>query len=151
MLAIQEKFRPDGVSLIVFVLIVGGSLSVTAYRMLARIPQQRKMMSTPFGSAATRAAVIDDALAWCGRGRGRARVDHLGAAHHRAGIICAIAAFWLMPKLFGGAMRRAVTAGQLSDGLLVAILCLVLAAGWFTDCIGFYLVFGGFIAGMAPG
>jgi Kef-type K+ transport system membrane component KefB len=38
---------------------------------------------------------------------------------------------------------------SVGDGLFAAIICLVLAAGWFTDYIGIYSVFGGFIAGMA--
>lgn len=152
-LAIQERFRPEGVGLGVFVLFVGGSLSVTAFPMLARILQQRNMMNTPFGGAATRAAAIDDALAWCVLAVvGAMAVNGSVTSAWRTivpAIVFAIGAFWLLPKLFGAAMRRAVAAGELSDGLLVAILCLVLAAGWFTDYIGIYSVFGGFIAGMA--
>ncbi|MCE0445666.1 hypothetical protein LT493_13520 [Streptomyces tricolor] len=38
---------------------------------------------------------------------------------------------------------------QIGDGLVVALLGTVLAAGWFTDYIGIYSVFGGFVCGVA--
>lgn len=152
-LSFVEEFRPDGVSSSVFVLFVAGSLSVTAFSMLARILQQRRMNHTRFGATATRAAAIDDALAWCFLAVISALAVHGSAVAALSTIIPAVVfavpAFWLLPKIFRKPMENAVRKGHIGDGLFVSILCLVLAAGWFTDYIGIYSVFGGFIAGLA--
>lgn len=46
-------FRPDHVSLPLFMLFVGGALSVTAFPMLARVLQERRMVHTDFGGVAS--------------------------------------------------------------------------------------------------
>jgi Kef-type K+ transport system membrane component KefB len=45
-------------------LFVGGALSITRSAMLARIPQERRIATTPVGGLALVAAAIDDAAAW---------------------------------------------------------------------------------------
>lgn len=148
-----DRYRPEGISSEVFIFFVAGSLSVTAFPMLARILQQRRMVHTRFGSTATRAAAIDDALAWCCLAVVSALAIHGSAAAAWRTIVPAVifllACFWILPKLFRKPMERAVESGKIGDGLLASMFCLVLAAGWFTDFIGIYSVFGGFIAGMA--
>ncbi|MDF0531682.1 cation:proton antiporter [Tsukamurella sp. 8F] len=150
---VANRFRPADIAPGVFVVFVGGALSVTAFPMLARMLQERRMMGTPFGAVATRAAALDDAMAWCLLAvlSGFASGGTLSGLLHTilpAAAFAAIA-FWLLPKLFRRPMQRAVDEGHVGDGLLGALLMLVLGAGWFSDYIGIYSVFGGFIAGMA--
>ncbi|GAA4688366.1 Kef-type K+ transport system, membrane component KefB [Promicromonospora umidemergens] len=152
-LYLEGDFRPEGVDLPLFVLFVGGALSVTAFPMLARVLQERRMMQTDFGGVATRAAAVDDAMAWCILAVVGALAVHgnwLGSWRTIVpAAVFAVAAFVLLPRIFRKPMQRAVHAGQIDDRLLVTLLALVLAAGWFTDYIGIYSVFGGFICGMA--
>ncbi|WP_050502997.1 cation:proton antiporter [Streptomyces monomycini] len=149
---IADQYRPSGVSLPLFMLFVGGALSLTAFPMLARVLQERGMMHTKFGGVAVRAAAIDDAAAWCILAVVSALSLHGSWLEAWRTIVPALlfmgASFVLLPKLFRASMERAVREGQISDGLFVALLSTVLAAGWFTDHIGIYSVFGGFICGV---
>ncbi|MFG3507499.1 cation:proton antiporter [Streptomyces sp. NPDC047821] len=150
---IASDYRPSGVSLLLFMLFVGGALSLTAFPMLARVLQERGMMHTRFGGVAVRAAAIDDAAAWCVLAVVSALFIHGSWVASWRTVVPAVlfmaVAFALLPRLFRAPMEKAVRGGAIGDGLVVALLTLVLAAGWFTDYIGIYSVFGGFICGMA--
>ncbi|GAA2191500.1 cation:proton antiporter [Streptomyces bangladeshensis] len=150
---IADDYRPSGVSLPLFMLFVGGALSLTAFPMLARVLQERRMMHTDFGGVAVRAAAIDDAAAWCILAVVSALFVHGSLLASWKTIVPSVlflgAAFVLLPRLFRAPMEKAVREGQIGDGLVVALLGTVLAAGWFTDYIGIYSVFGGFVCGVA--
>ncbi|GAA1190411.1 cation:proton antiporter [Prauserella alba] len=152
-LYLDGDFRPEGVDLPLFVLFVGGALAVTAFPMLARVLQERDMVHTDFGGVATRAAAIDDALAWCVLAVVGALAVHGNVLDSWKTIVpaaaFAVAAFLILPRILTKPMTRAVRTGHVDDRLLVALLGLVLAAAWFTDYIGIYSVFGGFICGVA--
>ncbi|MBD0023618.1 cation:proton antiporter [Gordonia pseudamarae] len=149
---IAGEYKPDDVGFWVFILFVGGSLTVTAFPMLARILQQQRMMHTRFGGVATRAAAIDDALAWCLL----AVLSGIATKGSASGVIetvlpaiaFALVCYWALPLIFRKVMERAVADNEISDGLFGALLLTVLGAGWFTDYIGIYSVFGGFVVGM---
>lgn len=151
--ALAGEFKPEAVSTPVFALFVGGALSVTAFPMLARVLQERKMEHTRFGGLATRTAAIDDALAWCvlalvsalvlsGSWWGVARTVLPAAA-------LVVAALVFVPRLLRPLLRQAVEQRSISDDCFVVVLALVMAVGWYTDYIGIYSVFGGFILGLA--
>ncbi|MGW4887571.1 cation:proton antiporter [Streptomyces murinus] len=150
---IAGDYRPSGVSLPLFMLFVGGALSLTAFPMLARVLQERGMMQTDFGGVAVRAAAIDDAAAWCTLAVVSALFVHGSLLASWKTIVPAAVfmglAFVLLPRLFRAPMEKAVREGHAGDGLIVALVLTVLAAGWFTDYIGIYSVFGGFISGVA--
>jgi Kef-type K+ transport system membrane component KefB len=150
---LSDQFKPPMVLTGVFALFVGGALSLTAFPMLARVLQERQMMHSAFGGVAIRTAAIDDAIAWCVLAVVGAIVvggSFWGVAWTVVpAIIFAVAAFALLPRALTPMLQRAVKRGSLSDGTFVVVLGLVLAAGWFTDYIGIYSVFGGFILGMA--
>ncbi|NNG40769.1 cation:proton antiporter [Flexivirga sp. ID2601S] len=152
-LTLLNDERPSDVSPLLFAVFVGGALSVTAFPMLARVLQERRMVHTTFGLLASRTAAIDDAAAWCVlallgalRLRGGAEVAILQTILPAALLV--VACKFGLPKLFRSAMQRAVDNADLSDGLLASLLCLVLIVGFVTDYIGIYSVFGGFICGV---
>lgn len=147
-------FKPDGIESYVFVLFIGGALSVTAFPMLARVLQERNMVSTRFGSIAMKAAAVDDALVWCVLAviGALAMTGSPSSAFLRTVLPAALfvaAMFFLLPLTFRRAMERAVSCGEISDSLLAAVLVAVLIASAISDFIGIYSVFGGFIAGLA--
>lgn len=152
-LFILPEFRPDNVTQLAFATFVGGALSVTAFPMLARFLQERNMVGTRFGIVATRSAAIDDVLAWCilalsisllSRQGGFAVLRTVSLAS-----LFAVAFFVVMPKIYRRWMMKAAEEGGISDTFLVALLATVLGAGWFTDLIGVYSVFGGFVVGVS--
>ncbi|MEU2061853.1 cation:proton antiporter [Streptomyces sp. NPDC013455] len=150
---IADDYRPSRVGLPLFMLFVGGALSLTAFPMLARVLQERRMMHTDFGGVAVRAAAIDDAAAWCILAVVSALFVHGSLLASWRTIVPAVlflgVAFAVLPRLFRASMEKAVREGEIGDGLFAALLGTVLAAGWFTDYIGIYSVFGGFVCGVA--
>lgn len=151
---VARDFKPDGVSSEVYLLFIGGALSITAFPMLARILHDRGMVSTRFGATAIKAAAIDDTLAWC-------VLAIIGAvwiygtptaALYRTILPAAIfivVLFYILPFVFRKLMEDAVENQHIDDRLFAYLLLLVLAAGLISNYIGIYSVFGGFIAGKA--
>ena len=148
-----DSLSPEGSSLWVFMLFVGGALSITAFPMLARILQERGIANTPIGGLTLVAAAIDDAVAWAflaliiavgtsGSAGGALRTI-IGAA------IFAVLMLTLGRRWLGKLGERAERDGELSRDMMAIVLLVVLVAGWFTDFIGVFSVFGGFITGLA--
>lgn len=148
-----DSLSPQGSSLWVFMLFVGGALSITAFPMLARILQERGIANTPIGGLTLVAAAIDDAVAWVflaliiavgtsGSAGGALRTI-IGAS------IFAVLMLTLGRKWLGKLGERAERDGKLSRDMMAIVLLVVLVAGWFTDFIGVFSVFGGFITGLA--
>ncbi|NGY64624.1 hypothetical protein G7043_37505 [Lentzea sp. NEAU-D13] len=148
-----DSLSPEGSSLWVFMLFVGGALSITAFPMLARILQERGIANTPIGGLTLVAAAIDDAVAWAFL----ALIIAVGASGNAGGALrtiigAAIFAVLMLTvgrKWLGKLGERAERDGKLSRDMMAIVLLVVLVAGWFTDFIGVFSVFGGFITGLA--
>ncbi|WP_051799284.1 cation:proton antiporter domain-containing protein [Catenuloplanes japonicus] len=144
--------RPD-VGRLEFALFLGGALSITAFPMLARILYERGLQYTRLGRLSLLGASIDDAAAWCflavllalhsGTGTGHA-LRTLAMAGGFALVMLTVVARLLRPL-----GRRVQQTGKLGYDGLYLVLIVVVAAGFATDLIGIYSVFGGFIAGLA--
>ncbi|TMR08749.1 transporter [Nonomuraea turkmeniaca] len=144
--------RPD-VSPWQFALFVGGALSLTAFPMLARILYERGLENTPIGRLTLMAASIDDALAWC-------LLAVLSAMHLGTGpsgalptilltMVFAVVMLKVVAPLLRPMGRTVARTGRLGPGAMYAVILIPLTAGWLTDWIGVYSVFGGFFAGLA--
>ncbi|WP_051772327.1 cation:proton antiporter [Saccharothrix sp. NRRL B-16314] len=148
-----SSLSPAGTTRWEFMLFVGGALSITAFPMLARILQERGIANTPIGGLTLVAAAIDDAAAWVILAVIIA-VAAAGSPFDAAGTVAGaavFAAFMLTVgrKLFGKLGDRVEREGRMSRDVMALVLFVVLAAGWFTDYIGVFSVFGGFITGLA--
>lgn len=148
----DQLSRPD-VGPLMFMLFAGGALSITAFPMLARILYERRLQNSRLGVLTLVGASIDDAAAWCFLAVLSAL--HLGSGARQAlvtiGLTVAFAVLMLVVvsrllKPLGASVRRT---GGLGLDQLYVVLVIVLTAGLFTDLIGIYSVFGGFIAGLA--
>lgn len=60
-----EQFAFKGTSFLSFALFMGIAMSITAFPVLARILQERKLNQTPLGILAITCAATDDVTAWC--------------------------------------------------------------------------------------
>lgn len=143
----------EGSSVWVFMLFVGGALSITAFPMLARILQERGITNTPIGGLTLVAAAIDDAAAWVilaviiAVGASGSPAEALGTvvgAAVFAGLMLTVGR-----SLFARLGERVEREGRIGRDVMALILLVVLVAGWFTDYIGVFSVFGGFVTGLA--
>ncbi|NUS85405.1 MAG: sodium:proton exchanger [Streptomyces sp.] len=136
-----------------FAFFVGGALAVTAFPMLARLLYDQRLERSPIGVLALLAAAVDDAVAWC-------FLALLVAFHSNAGLLDGVltlvlsAAFAALVLTLGRRLLRPLgervrRQGDLTSPQFLLLLLIVLAAGWFTEEIGVYAVFGGFIIGLA--
>ncbi len=133
-------------------LFLGASMCITAFPMLARIIQYKKLGGTTMGTVALGAGAVNDATAWCLLAIVLASFEHnwnqawlnIGAA----ALYVAIVLFVVRP-LFLRAKSSLVRQGSLTDLGLVIALILMLAGAWFTDLIGLHAVLGAFVMGAA--
>ncbi|GAB3440376.1 cation:proton antiporter [Actinophytocola sediminis] len=148
-----SSLATEGANIWVHMLFVGGALSITAFPMLARILQERGIANTPIGGLTLVAAAIDDAAAWVIL----AVIVAVGAAGSPLDALDTVAGAAIFAALmltvgrklfvkFGERVEREQTLGR---DMMALVLFVVLVAGWFTDYIGVFSVFGGFVTGLA--
>ncbi len=150
--SLRIRFAPTNVGSLPFVLFLGVSMSITAFPVLARILEERRMQSTRLGATALMCAAVDDVCAWFLLAVALTLIPHKGTAMSiGAGFT------WLMIYLVVmlGVVRplakwltRRNTSSELSYELLGAIVAIVLASAAATDAIGIHPLFGAFLAGI---
>ncbi len=141
-----------GASFMAFALFMGISMSITAFPVLARILQERRLSQTPMGTMAITCAAVDDVTAWS--------LLAFVVAIARAGSVAASALSLLLvagfivvmivgvrrvlPCLIG---KAHLEGAEPSRGVLAAVVCVVVAAALSTEIIGIHALFGAFLAG----
>jgi Kef-type K+ transport system membrane component KefB len=134
------------------VFFTGAAICITAFPMLARIIVERGLAGTSLGTLALAAGSIDDAAAWC-------ILAGVLAVFKQNIMIAVIAigggiAYALFTLLIGKRLLRPLgNLAERQEGIrgpvLAFVLMLVMLCAWFTDTIGIYAIFGGFILGIA--
>ncbi|GAA2202854.1 cation:proton antiporter [Streptomyces bangladeshensis] len=136
-----------------FCLFLGGALSITAFPMLARILYERNLQNSRLGRLSLLGASLDDAAAWCFLAVLTALHGNQGLGKALGTIVLAALFSVVMLVFVARALKplgeRVERTGRFGFDQLYIVLLIVLAAGWFTDLIGVYSVFGGFIAGLS--
>ncbi|MFI5550445.1 cation:proton antiporter [Streptomyces sp. NPDC051738] len=144
--------RPD-VTPFEFALFIGGALSITAFPMLARILYERRLQNSPLGRMTLLGASIDDAAAWCFLAVLSAMHTGAGAMHVLRTIgftaLFALVMLTVVARLLRPMGARVERTGHFGFDQMYIVVAIVLLSGLFTDYIGIYSVFGGFIAGLA--
>jgi K+:H+ antiporter len=134
-----------------FALFMGIALSITAFPVLARILQERRMTQTVVGTTALTCAAIGDATAWAIL----AFVVAIARAAHLGGAFLTVALAMLFAGVMWLGVRRALPrwlgnerlTGAPSSGTLAVVLLVVIAASLCTELIGIHALFGAFVAG----
>ena len=165
---LHPAFAGSGVALLPFTLFFGAAMSVTAFPVLARILNERRLMNTPAGSIAIAAAAVDDVSAWCllavvvAVARGAAAgadvlLLFLGSASYVLFML-----FVMRPALRRWQARRLKARTARSDAGLPAAqeeraaagaeaigaaVLLALGSGLVTEWLGIHALFGAFLAG----
>ncbi len=143
---------PRSTSLLVGMLFLGASMCITAFPVLARIIQFKKLSNTTMGTVALGAGAIDDAAAWCLLAVVLASLDNNwthAVANIGGGAAYVVVTLLLVRPLLARARPWLVKEGALTEGGLALLLALMALGAWFTDLIGLHAVFGAFIMGAA--
>ncbi|KAA6460454.1 potassium transporter Kef [Acidobacteria bacterium AB60] len=147
----RARFSPNGVGTIPFSLFLGVSMSITAFPVLARILEERKMQASSLGGTALLCAAVDDVAAWLLLAvamtfiANQANSPGIYIRFLWLGAYVATMLFVVRPVSRWIGSRRGDE--RLSHELLGLMLALGLASAAFTDAIGVHPLFGAFLAG----
>ena len=135
-------------TLLSFTLLIGTSMAVTAFPVLARFLVEKQMIETAIGTLALTCAAVDDVVAWC-------LLALVIAIIHASGllsivlILAAVVLFTLgifkvvRPFLFW--IEHRVQSPRL---LIVLTMLLLLGSAYITNAMGIHPVFGAFVIGL---
>lgn len=137
-------------------LFVAAAVAITAFPMLAWIVSDSGLLKTRLGTMALSCAAIDDACSWVllatvvATAKGSSAGAFLAVGGGLAYLLVMIfVARPLLARLETWTPLRtdAERTGGLTAAQISIVLLVVLTAGWFTDLVGIYSVFGAFVAG----
>jgi Kef-type K+ transport system membrane component KefB len=149
--SLRIRFAPHGIGRIPFVVFLGISMSITAFPVLARILEERKLQSTPLGATALMCAAADDVVAWLLLAFGLTMLGGGGSMSLPMRMLWLVV--YLVVMMFGlrplgeWLARRHNETG-LSCELMGVMLAVVLISSAATEAIGVHPLFGAFIAGL---
>lgn len=141
-----------GTTFTAFALFLGISMSITAFPVLARILQERRMTKTFLGSTAITCAAVDDVTAWSILAFvvAIARASSLGGSALNLMLVLVFIAIMIwgvrkaLPRWLG---EKRLANEEPSKGTLATVVCVVVAAALCTEVIGIHALFGAFLAG----
>jgi Kef-type K+ transport system membrane component KefB len=141
-----------GTTFTTFALFMGISMSITAFPVLARILQERRISRTFVGSTAMTCAAVDDVTAWTLLAFVVAIASATSLASFSLNALLVLVFIMVMmfgvrralPRLLG---RDRIAREEPSHGTLAIVVCVVMAASLTTEVIGIHALFGAFLAG----
>lgn len=148
---LYTQFSMPNVSFLSFALFMGIAMSITAFPVLARIVQERKLTGTPLGILAITCAAADDVTAWC--------ILAVVITVVKAGSIWSALITLVMALAFLGVMLNVIkpflakkipqlmAAGKEKTTVAVAFFLMLLSA-FIAETIGIHALFGAFLAGV---
>ena len=149
---LHARLAPAGTPVVTFGLFLGIAMSITAFPVLARILEERKLQSTPLGAMALLCAAVDDVTAWSLLAFALTLVSSKGGGMSPWHRVLGIGLYLLvMLGLFRplGAWIAARHRGKpFSYELLGISVALLLTSAACTDALGVHPLFGAFLAGL---
>lgn len=154
-LLLYDSLAPASTSFTAFGLFMGIAMSITAFPVLARILEDRRMTQTQLGSVALTCAAVDDVTAWCVLALvvAIAQSGTVGASFFTIGLTLVFILIMLLiikpqlARLFT-ALLTARRGAERSRGLVAGVLAFVFASALMTEAIGIHALFGAFLAGV---
>ncbi len=151
-LLLYRSLAPARIPFSAFALFIGVAMSITAFPVLARILEERRMTRSHLGSTAIACAAVDDVTAWCMLAVVIAivKANGLGGSLLTIGLTLLFIAVMLFGiKPLAARIVRVRPEGQAASvGLLAILFSFVFAAALFTEMIGIHALFGAFLAGV---
>jgi Kef-type K+ transport system membrane component KefB len=145
------QFSMPNINFVSFALFMGISMSITAFPVLARIVQERKMSTTQLGLLAITCAAADDVTAWCILAVviTIVKAGTLWSAVLTLGLASAFLAImiYLIKPVLTKHIPRLMNAGKEKAVVAIAFFTMLFSA-WIAEVIGIHALFGAFIAGV---
>jgi Kef-type K+ transport system membrane component KefB len=151
-LFLYRELAPPETSFTAFALFIGVAMSITAFPVLARILDDRKLTHTFLGSIALTCAAIDDVTAWCILALVIALVNATGVTVSIATMLFtamfAIGMLFIVKPWLGRFVKDTPSSTLHSRRLIAGMLAFVLVCALITETIGIHALFGAFVAGV---
>lgn len=149
---LYPRFAPVGVPFAAFALFIGVAMSITAFPVLARILEERRLLGTPIGTLAVACAAVDDVTAWMllamviaivkAGSVGTTLVVALGGTALFLVVMLRFVRPWLERIVPAESDGPRLPTSAISVMILVALL-----SATITELLGVHALFGAFIAG----
>jgi Kef-type K+ transport system membrane component KefB len=150
--SLRIRFAPHGIGSVPFVLFLGIAMSITAFPVLARILEERRLQGTSLGTTAIMCAAVDDVVAWSLLALALTLIGKDGGSASLPIRLAGLAGYlFLMLGVVRPLAARAVHMRKkpgLSLELLGAVVAGTLASAAATEWIGVHPLFGAFLAGV---
>ena len=152
-LSLYNNYAQAGTSFISFALVMGISMSITAFPVLVRILQDRKLFHSKLGQMATLCAAIGDVTAWCILAfvvaiAGAANVRTAAFSLMLVGVYVAAMILIVRPVLRRLLEQSLLQESEPTKGVLALVFGTVLLSALSTEIIGIHALFGAFLAGI---
>ncbi len=149
----SETWRPEGISSTTFALFIGAGLSVTAFPVMARILQEKGLLSTEMGAVGIGAAAVVTILMFLAIAAASASAKGSGIAGN-VGVkllltLVMIAVLMLVVRPLLAMALRLLDNDKYFDSILAAMLIGALLSALAADRIGVSALVGGFLFGAA--
>jgi Kef-type K+ transport system membrane component KefB len=149
---LYSDFAPANIPFSSFALFMGTTMSITAFPVLARIVQERKLTKTLVGTMALTVAAIGDVVAWCILAVVIAIVKSGGISHSIVTILLSVVyisgMFFLVKPLMFRIGRVYASRETMSKPIVALVFLLILISAMITEAIGIHALFGAFMAGV---
>ncbi len=149
---LYRDFAPSNIPFSSFALFMGTTMSITAFPILARIVQERKLTKTLVGTMAISVAAIGDVVAWCMLAFVIAIVKSGGISHSLVTIVLSIiyiaGMFFLVKPLMFRIGSVYASRETMSKPIVALVFLLILLSSLITEAIGIHMLFGAFMAGV---
>jgi Kef-type K+ transport system membrane component KefB len=149
---LYKDFAPANIPFSSFALFMGTTMSITAFPILARIVQERKLTKTLVGTMAISVAAIGDVVAWCILAVVIAIVKSGGISHSLVTIVLSTVyisgMFFLVKPLMFRIGRVYASRESMSKPIVALVFLLILLSSLITEAIGIHMLFGAFMAGV---
>jgi Kef-type K+ transport system membrane component KefB len=145
---LYPEFAGPKASLGSFMLLVGTAMAITAFPVLARLLEDRGMLTTKIGSLALLCAAIDDVIGWCLLALVIAIIHSTGVASVLMTIVFLALFVGVMLGVVRPLMNFADQRIKSKPALLTLTMILLLLSASATNEMGIHPVFGAFMMGI---
>ena len=150
-LYLHPRLSSPTVPLLSFTLFMGAAMSITAFPVLARILNERRLLQTKIGVLSITSAAINDVTAWC-------MLAFVVSIVRSTGIESALRTtlftgvymlfmFFVVRPLLARLAARSLGREGLNHNVVAATLIALLLSSWITEFIGIHALFGAFLLG----
>jgi Kef-type K+ transport system membrane component KefB len=149
---LRVRFAPQGIGSIPFVLFLGISMSITAFPVLAKMLDERKLQGTSLGTTAILCAAVDDVVGWLLLALALALIGANGGSASLPVRLASLGGYLVfmfgIVRPLGARLVKNRKKDEFTLELLGVIVAGALASAAATEWIGIHPLFGAFLAGV---